>query len=55
MALTNMHSDLRFNPSSGLCINLYYIALFYFASWGIKYETLHEDENKTLWNDYSMN
>ena len=20
--LTNMHSDLRFNPSSGLCINL---------------------------------
>ena len=23
MALTNMHSDLRFNPSSGLCINLF--------------------------------
>jgi len=22
MALTNMHSDLRFNPFSGLCINL---------------------------------
>ena len=28
IALTNMHSDLRFNPSSGLCINLvivYYV------------------------------
>jgi len=23
MALTNMHSDLRFNPSSGLYINLF--------------------------------
>ena len=32
MALTNMHSDLRFNPFSGLCINLvilYYIILYY--------------------------
>jgi len=28
IALTNMHSDLRFNPSSGLCINLYCIILF---------------------------
>ena len=24
IALTNMHSDLRSNPSSNLCINLYY-------------------------------
>ena len=24
-----MHSDLRFNPSSALCINLDYIILFY--------------------------
>ena len=27
MTLTNMHSDLRFNPSSGLCIS--YIILYY--------------------------
>ena len=25
IALTNVHSDLRFNPSSGLCIILYYV------------------------------
>ena len=31
MALTNMHSDLRLNPFSGLCINLVmlYSILFY--------------------------
>ena len=36
MALTNMYSDLRSNPSSGLCIyiiyNIYW--MFNFASWG---------------------
>ena len=29
MALTNMHSDLRLNPFSGLYIILYYIILYY--------------------------
>ena len=30
IAVTNMHSDLKFNPSSGLCINLViYIILYY--------------------------
>ena len=29
MALTNMHSDLRFNPFSGLCINL--VILYYLS------------------------
>ena len=33
-----MHSDLRFNPSSGLCINLvilYYIILYYIILYNI--------------------
>ena len=28
IALTNMHSGLRSNPSSGLCINIYIYILF---------------------------
>ena len=63
MALTNMHSDLRFNPSSGLCINLvsylyysvilYYIILYYitwilyFASWGV-IGCLHGEQQSSL-------
>ena len=41
MALTNMHSDLRFNSFSGLCINLvkknYYIILYYIIYYIILY------------------
>jgi len=29
IALTNMHSDMRFNPSSGLCINLWLFMIYY--------------------------
>ena len=29
--LTNMHSDLRFNPSSGVCINLVILYYLYYA------------------------
>ena len=35
IALTSMHSDLRFNPSSGLCINLYYIHITWILYWGV--------------------
>ena len=44
MALTNMHSDLRFNPSSGLAfffsctcmaVKFFPIPTIYFASWGV--------------------
>ena len=41
MALTNRHSDLRFNPSSGLAFFhvlvqlLFPIPTMYFASWGV--------------------
>ena len=28
MALTNMNSDLRFNPSSELCINLFILIIY---------------------------
>jgi len=37
IALTTMHSDLRSNSFSGLCINyLYYITwILYFTFWGV--------------------
>ena len=40
IALTKMHSDLRSNPSSDLCINLDYLFtwILYFTSWGV---TIH--------------
>ena len=44
MALTNMHSDLRFNPSSGLCINLviYIISYYHYITFiTLHYITLH--------------
>ena len=44
MALANMHSDLGFNPSSGLAFFHALVWLFfpirtiYFTSWGVIYE-----------------
>ena len=43
MALTNMHSDLRFDPFSGLCISLVsYIILrgSFISHLGVQYITL---------------
>ena len=57
MALTNMHSDLRFNPGIFSCtcmaVKFFAIPTIYFTSWGVTtVESVHESAFGGTGNSY---